>query len=126
MRRSCSLTLVSQNLNLNNFLWVLNTKFKLEIGIKNNINNEYPDTVWFNQGIYLITSFSSSISENSISISISGKDKMALLNGEISGHFGQTTVLDIIEEEDASGNIKRTKFPIYNIILDMLQMYGNE
>lgn len=126
VRRSCSISLVSQNLKLNNFLWALNTKFKLEIGLKNTVNDKYPDIIWFNQGIYLITSFSSSISENNLSISISGKDKMVLLNGEVSGHFGQSTILDVIEEENEEGAIKRTKLPIYNIILDMLQMYGNE
>lgn len=85
MRRSCSLSLVAHELNINDFYWGLNSKFKLEVGLRNTINSEYPDIIWFKQGIYLITSFSTSQSTNNYTISIQGKDKMALLNGEIGG-----------------------------------------
>jgi hypothetical protein len=44
-----------------------------------------PNIIWFNQGIYLITDFSTSHSTSSFNISISGKDKMCLLNGDIGG-----------------------------------------
>jgi len=63
----------------------MNTKFKLEIGLQNMVDENYPDVIWFPQGIYLITSFNISNSTSGLTISISGKDKMALLNGEISG-----------------------------------------
>jgi hypothetical protein len=36
-------------------------------------------------GVYIITSFSQSQHTTGLSISISGKDKMCRLNGEISG-----------------------------------------
>lgn len=125
VRRTCNLTLVTQQLNINNEVWGLNTKFKLEIGIKNpfynTLDNIYPEFLWFPQGIFLITSFSRSISTNSNTISISGKDKMVLLNGEISGHFTQSTVLDKILT--ANG---KEKYPIINLIYDMLYLYGNE
>jgi hypothetical protein len=58
------------------FYWGLSTKFKLEIGLKNEINQNYPDIIWFKQGVYSIISFSSSISGPNYNISISGKDKM--------------------------------------------------
>jgi hypothetical protein len=33
VRRTCSLTMVAQNFNYNDYYWGLNTKFKLEIGV---------------------------------------------------------------------------------------------
>ena len=47
VRRTCSLTLVGNDLDYNDYLWGLNTKFKLEIGIQNTINSDYPDIIWF-------------------------------------------------------------------------------
>jgi hypothetical protein len=46
---------------------------------------------------------------------------MALLNGEISGHFTQTTILDKVLTKNG-----KEKYPIYNLIYDMLYLYGNE
>jgi len=47
VRRTCSLTVVAQNFDYGNYTWGLNTKFKLEIGVKNNINPNYDDIIWF-------------------------------------------------------------------------------
>jgi hypothetical protein len=47
VRRTCSLTLVAQDINIKHFYWGLKNKFKLEIGLKNKINKEYPDIIWF-------------------------------------------------------------------------------
>ena len=47
VRRTCSLSLVAQGININNFYWGLNNKFKLEIGLKNFIDPKYPDIIWF-------------------------------------------------------------------------------
>lgn len=128
VRRSCSLQMISEGIDLNNFIWTLNTKYKLEIGLYNFIDQtKYPEILWFPQGVYVITNFSSSISTSSVSISISGKDKMVLLNGEVSGHFGQSTILDSIEElnKETQTYIKR-KYEIKNIIKDMVYTLGNE
>ena len=46
IRRSCSLTLITQNYNFSNYTWGLNTKFKLEIGIENQINKNFPEIIW--------------------------------------------------------------------------------
>ena len=85
VRRTCNLSLVTQEVNINNFYWNLNTKFKLYIGLKNDINPIYPEIVWFPMGIYLIVNFNESLNSNSHVISITGKDKMCLLNGDIGG-----------------------------------------
>lgn len=94
VRRSCSLSLVTEDIDINEYYWGIKTKFKLEIGLKNNLTNEYapdgkywPDIVWFKGGTYLISSFNTSISTNSCNISIQGKDKMCLLNGDFSGQI---------------------------------------
>ena len=39
VRRTCSLTVVADNFDYSNYLWGLNTKFKLEIGLLNTIDN---------------------------------------------------------------------------------------
>lgn len=48
VRRTCSLTMVTDTFNYSNYLWSFNTKFKLEIGIENNINSQYDNIIWFN------------------------------------------------------------------------------
>jgi hypothetical protein len=68
--------MVTDTVDFNDYLWGLDTKFKLEVGLENNIDSSYPNIIWFNQGIYVITSFSSALSTNGYNISLSGKDKM--------------------------------------------------
>ena len=87
VRRTCSLTMVSQEVNITDYYWGVKTKFKLEIGLKNKINKKYPNIIWYPQGIYVITTFNTSLSTNNCTISIQGKDKMCLLNGDISGQM---------------------------------------
>jgi len=55
VRRTCSLTMISDEIDINDFYWGLKTKFSLEIGIVNSLSNEYssidnnlyPEIVWF-------------------------------------------------------------------------------
>ena len=62
LRRSCSLNLVSDHLNINEYLWGLNTKVKISIGMKNFIDPiKYGDIVWFKQGTFVLNSFNISI-----------------------------------------------------------------
>jgi hypothetical protein len=70
VRRSVSLSMVSNNTNYHQYLWTMNSKFKLEIGLRNLINPDYPDIIWFPQGIFVFTSFSTSHSVNSFNISL--------------------------------------------------------
>ena len=106
---------------------LLNTKFKLEVGLKNTIDPDYPEIIWFPQGIYIITSFSSSLSANSYSISINGKDKMCRLNGEFGGalpasiDFGTEDIYD-----NNTGILTREKLPIKRIIREMIHTYAEE
>ena len=125
VRRTCSLTIAGQNFDYNNYYWGLNTKFKLEIGVQNYIDSNYPEIIWFKQGIYLISGFNTSRSTTNFSISISGKDKMCLLNGEIGGALEASVDFGTVEEEiDNVWIIK--KIPLYDIIRNVVHTYGGE
>lgn len=145
MRRSCSLTMVAQNVNISDYYWGLNNKFKLEVGltlpemIKNarywddDVNTyiypykNYPDIIWFPMGLYLFTNFSVSYTTNNYSISLQGKDKMCLLNGQVNGSFFASITFDNEEYYDvANGNRTITKLPIKYIIKEAVHEYAGE
>ena len=144
VRRTCSLTLVAQNIDYRSYYWGLNTKFKLEIGIENTLKldpqySKYPSIIWFKQGIYLITSLNTSHSTNNFTMSIQGKDKMCQLNGEVGGSINAPTDFGTIEEDeiidkgkDKDGNdIKEIitvikKLPIKDIIRNAVHTYAGE
>ena len=126
VRRTCSLTMVAQDFDYHDYYWGMNTKFRLEIGVENTIDKKYPDIIWFKQGTYLITNFNTSNSTNNFTISLQGKDKMCLLNGEVGGSFMATTYLDTIEEETKGGIWKKRKIPIKEIIRELVHVYGEE
>ena len=131
VRRTCSLTLVAQDVNISDYLWGLNSKFKLEVGLINNIDPQYPDVIWFKQGIFLITSYNCSVSLNNYTISIQGKDKMSLLNGDIGGVITQLAVNfsdeDVIEySSSGSATITTKKVPIKNIVLNAVHEWAQE
>jgi hypothetical protein len=127
LRHTCSVSMVAEDVKLNDFYWGLNTKFKLEVGLKNTIDPSYPEIIWFPQGVYIITSFSSSLNANSYSISINGKDKMCRLNGEFGGalpasiDFGTEDIYD-----NNTGILTRKKLPIKRIIREMIHTYAEE
>lgn len=125
VRRTCSLSMVVEDVDVSNYYWGLNTKFKLEVGIKNNVNPAFPEIIWFPQGIYLITSFSSALSVNNFTLSLQGKDKMSLLNGDIGGSITAQTQFDSWEEERNNEWVIK-KYPIKQIIRDAVHQYGGE
>lgn len=128
LRRTCNLTMILKDQNeINKFEWAVKQKIKVEIGIKNVINTAYPDIIWFKQGIYILTTCNSSHSTNNYTVSINGKDKMCLLNGDISGAF--PTSIDLGQEEyyDKENDIiTKTALPLKTIIREVMQNYGNE
>ena len=126
VRRTCSLTIVGQDFDYNNYYWGLNTKFKLEIGVQNYVDSNYPEIIWFKQGIYLITGFNTSRSTSNFSISINGKDKMSLLNGEIGGSLESSVDFGTIEEETEDGVWQIRKIPLQEIIKNAVHTYARE
>ena len=126
VRRTCSLSIICQDFDYSDYYWGMNTKFKLEVGVENTIDPDYPDIVWFPQGIYLITNFSTSHSPTGLNINISGKDKMCLLNGEVGGSLESSVDFGTIQEESADGIWTIRKIPIVEIIRNMVHVYAGE
>lgn len=127
VRRTCSLTMVGHEMNINDYIWGLETKIKLYIGLKNKINPAYPPIIWFKMGTYVLTSFSSSISSSGHTVSLQGKDKMCLLNGDIGGNltalsydFGKMTVIN------KSGYSYTEQIPLKKIIQKAVHDYAKE
>ena len=139
LRRTCNLsfTLDPNAFKLNEQDWVLNTRFELEIGLYDfvgvqltTVNTEpiYKEgpIVWFKQGHYLITSFNASLGLESVSVSISGQDKMCLLNGEVSGTIGAASVDFGKYEEEVNGKMEVRYLTIKEIIYNILIQYAKE
>ena len=163
VRRTCSLSLVAERLNINEYYWNFATKFKLLVGLKmpktlreKYIENstlvvdsktgelilngkvvylyeDYPDIIWFKQGIFLITSFKYIVNTNGTdNIYITGKDKMALLNGDLGGNFMHATDVGSIEERIYEGgdpnpkDIIKTPLTMKQIIIELIHKYANE
>lgn len=127
VRRTCSLTLVGHDLNINDYVWGVKTKIKLFIGVKNDLNPNYPPIVWFKMGTFVLTSFNNSISASGHTISIQGKDKMSLLNGDLGGNltalsydFGTVKVIN------KSGYTYTEQIPIKQIIQKAVHEYAKE
>lgn len=123
VRRTCNLTLISQNTAISELNWAIKNKFKLEIGILNIPMNEI---TWFKQGIYGITSFSQSYSTTGINIAIQGKDKMGYLDGTFGGVITAQTDFATIDEIDTEGNITNKRVPIKDIIRNIVHQIGQE
>jgi len=60
VRRTCNLSMVALEDEVNLFYMGIDRKFKLEIGLNNNIESKYPDIIWFPMGMYITSSLSTS------------------------------------------------------------------
>ena len=129
IRRTCSLTMITNEEQIDNIYWGLKNKFKLEVGLENNINSNYPNIIWFKQGLYVITGLSESLNASNHTINISGKDKGCLLNGEIGGSIPSTTNFSKMDINEINGdNIITTTLdiPIKEIIKNAVISFGGE
>ena len=126
-RRSCSLTIQTENLNIHDFYWSLTTCFSVEIGIVNTTNQYINEKIiWFPMGYYIISSFSMSLSTTGASVSIQGKDKMSMLNGDLGGKLGVDTDFGVEDIIDENNNLIHRNIPIKQIIKEMVHTYGQE
>ena len=129
IRRTCSLTMITNEEQIDNIYWGLKNKFKLEIGLENNINFDYPDIIWFKQGLFVITDLNESLNASNHTINISGKDKGCLLNGEIGGSIPSTTNFSKMDVNEINGNNIITTtldIPIKEIIKNAVISFGGE
>lgn len=125
VRRTINLSMIAHEININDYYWGLKAKIKIDIGLENRVDNRYDDIIWFKQGIFILTGFNTSQTTNNYTISLSGKDKMCLLNGDCGGSlpfsvdFGkqQIEVQDYIEVGQV-GQIEFTAGEYYTAIKD--------
>lgn len=127
VRRSGSITFICDDeyynvLDVNNLISI-NKKIKIEIGYANATDKytEY-DKIWFPQGVFVIINPSITHNNQGLSISISFKDKMCLLNGECGGVLPASVTFHEREEED--GTITRVTY--YQIIRELVSEFGGE
>ena len=109
--------------------FAINKKVFIEIGIKNYSRTEYTEypILWFPQGVFFIGSFNASSSTSGgVNISISLKDKMAGLNGDVGGKFSSTTILDEVDTQDENGDEITEKVKLYNLIQELVNHFGGE
>ena len=105
----------------------LKRKVKVEIGYENPFANEgvYPDKIlWFPCGDFVLSSASLSRSTSGFNISISGKDKMCLLDGTAGGVIPSQTAF---HERAIQVNDKLTKYEsptIHQIIYEAVNHWG--
>ena len=138
LRRTCSMSMVAEDVNINEFYWGVKTKFKFYVGVENWINPEYPDIIWFNEGMFMITSFNCTAGVNNYTINLQGKDKMTLLNGDLGGvipaswDFG-TEDANVTDEDgntlyDSTGYaiVENNQIPIKDIILQAVHEFAQE
>ena len=110
-----------------NMDFAINKKIFIEIGIRNDTNEykEYP-ILWFPQGVFFIGGISITSATGGVNLSITLKDKMACLNGDVGGKFSSTTVLDVEESVDSEGNFVSQKVLLYDLITELVNHFGGE
>ena len=127
LRRTCNLTMVANEVNINDYYWGLHSKVKIEVGIKNTIDEDRPDIIWFPQGIFVLTTFNTSHTTNNYQITLNGKDKMCLLNGDVGGAL---TASVVFSERDTFDLKKQEVFteiiPFKTIIREAIHTFGKE
>lgn len=108
-------------------LIALNKKVKLEIGYKNTTSyyTQYP-IIWLPLGTYVCFNPSFSHNANGITLSLSLKDKMCLLNGDCGGTIAASTTFSEYETMTEDGEIVISKPTIYQIIQELVNHFGGE
>ena len=109
-------------------LFSINKKIKIEIGFLNT-TSKYPEynILWFPLGTFVIMNPSISNSSGGVTISLSLKDKMSLLNGECGGTIPASVVFHEYEELDpTTGSYVIKKPTIVQIIRELVNHFGGE
>lgn len=129
IRRTCSslsLIVTDKDLKIADYHWAFNHKFSVEIGVENIINNNYPEIIWFKQGVFVVNSFSKSETTNGITVSISGQDKMCHLNGTMGGLIPIETDFSETEHVQIDGSIITEQSLLEDIVFSAVHIYGGE
>lgn len=129
IQRTCSLNIIApEGTQISDVSWAFKNKFTVELGLDNEIDPaKYGDIVWFKQGTFIVKSFSKNIQKDgSVSVSISGMDKMCMLNGILGGTLTSDVNFSDLDTIQDNGDIVTTKVPIYTIIQQAIRQFGNE
>lgn len=134
VRRTLSLTMianpeVSNIENIENLISI-NKKIKVFIGYDNYLvkyKEQYGDIIWFPLGTYVISNATLSSSATAFNISISGKDKMVMLDGTVGGILPASTSFHEIYVSDDNGIYTAVEYPtIFQIIQEAVHHIGGE
>lgn len=131
VRRTCNLSAIFKETEITlfnaNYFLALNKKVKIQIGYKNTTEryNDH-DILWFPIGLFVIINSSISRGTGGISVSLQLKDKMCLLNGEVSGTFPAAVNFNEIETYDENGNIVIENPTIFQNIMELVHHWGGE
>lgn len=127
VRRSCQLSFVvpkETDLVVHEAQWALSTEIEILLGIRNFLDSDYPEIIWFPQGHYLISAFTVNQDLNKYNINISGKDKMCKLNGELGGMITSLST-DMGEIQDLITGLSE-KLSLKDVIKNLVVHYGLE
>lgn len=132
VRRTISLTMLANenNSNIENIdnEISINKKVKVFVGYNNPLKSyqQYGDIIWFPCGLFVLSSASIARSTSGWTISISGKDKMCLLDGTAGGTFpGSITFHESYIQKD-NGDIEIVYPTIFQIIYEAVNHWGGE
>lgn len=132
LRRTISLTVsgIENENDINNIenIISINKKVKIEVGLENPFENykNYGDIIWFPLGTYVINQATTSTTASSANISISGKDKMCMLDGTCGGTLPSAVTFHETQYEDDNGDIFIEQVPIFTIIKECVTHFGKE
>lgn len=136
VRRTCSFTFVAKDEEQLNQFIKLNTKFKLYIGLKNKLFSKYKylgDILWFKAGTYVFTNASFVHNASSLTVNVTAKDKMCLLNGDVGGVIPDTIILheltyseEVLDENGTEIVNYYEQILVHQIIKELVNHYGEE
>lgn len=133
IRRTISLTMLA-NLNNNDLTNLdndisLNKKIKILIGYNNPLREyqKYGEIIWFPCGVFLVSTASITRATGGWTISISGKDKMVMLDGSVGGMLPASVTFheSYVYNKDKTEAV--VNYPtIYQIIQEAVNHWGEE
>lgn len=132
MRRSANINVLTtsadNDLSIVESKISINKKVEIEIGFKNTTTEwtDY-DKIWFPQGIYIIYNVNFTNSNMAaLTISLTLRDKMSLLNGDCGGTIPAAVTLHEMDTVDENGNPITVRTPIREIIREVVSHFGEE